>query len=134
MQLAAPRPLGNLGPLVLGDHALELHQQLILGRLGLAPLEKPHFSTEARELLDQQRLVHVAPREPVRRVAEYHLDPDLGHHVAQALQGRTHKRRARVPFVLEHPVGGNLKPRGGRVRLQGRRLTGDRLLLLLPRR
>ena len=83
MQLPAPATLSDLRTLVLGDHPLELAQQLILRRarpLGL--LGEDDLDPAARELLEQQHLVGVAPRQPVGRVAEHHLEAPLERAVA----------------------------------------------------
>jgi hypothetical protein len=55
----APRALEDLGPFVLGDHALKLHEELIFGGGGLWRLEKPRFDTLPGELFDEQDLVSI---------------------------------------------------------------------------
>ena len=40
MALAAPAALQHLGPLVLGEHALQLQQQAVLGRVPIGRLRK----------------------------------------------------------------------------------------------
>ena len=52
--LAAPVPLHELGFLVLGEHALELHHQLVLRAVTLRALDEPRQRAGAGELLDQQ--------------------------------------------------------------------------------
>ena len=65
--LAAPVAFQDLRLLVLGEHALELHQQLILGRVAARALDELHPRAGAGELLDQQRLVGELAGQPVRR-------------------------------------------------------------------
>ena len=48
VELAAPRALGDLGPLVLGDHSAKLAQELILGRIGFLRLVREETSTPQR--------------------------------------------------------------------------------------
>ncbi len=73
MQLAATTTLGDLRPLVLGDHSLELAQQLILRRAGtLGLLREDHLDTRPLELLEQQHLIRIPAREPIRRVTQQH--------------------------------------------------------------
>jgi hypothetical protein len=57
--------------------------------------------TGAGELLEQQQLVGVAPREPIRRVAERHLKRALSGTVAQPLGA------GRVTFAPENPSSQN---------------------------
>jgi glycosyltransferase involved in cell wall biosynthesis len=86
--LAAAGPLDNLRPLVLGDRALELHQQRVLRRVRVRPLDEHHAAAGLGELLDQQRLVGVLAGQPVRGVDEHHIHRHLGHQVPQPLQRR----------------------------------------------
>jgi len=127
--LAAAGPLDDLGLLVLGDHALELHQQLILGAVAGRPVEEADLGARPGGLLDQRRLVGVAAGQPIGRVAQHDLDGHLGDQVAQALQRRADQGRARVALVLEHPLGRNIKSLLLGVGQQRRGLASDRLLL-----
>ncbi len=78
MQLPAATALSDLRPLVLGDHPLELAQQLILRRAGpLGLLREDDLDPRPLELLEQQHLVCVPAREPIRRVTQQHLEPAL---------------------------------------------------------
>jgi hypothetical protein len=49
--LAAPTALEELGPLVFGDHPLDLQQQLLFRGLGCGMVEEPHLYAGAREFL-----------------------------------------------------------------------------------
>ena len=102
--LAAPVALHQLGLLVLGEHALELDQQLVLRAVAPRPLHELHPDAAAGELLDQQRLVGELACQPVRRVDQHDVQAALGGQVPQRLQGRAGQRRAGVPLVGEHPV------------------------------
>jgi len=132
--LAAAGPLEDLRPLVLGDHALELHQQRVLGRVRARSLDEHHAAARLGELLDQQRLVGVLAGQPVRGVDEHHLHRHLRHQIPQLLQGRAHQGGPGVPVIAEHPRRWDLKPQLLGVRAQRRGLRTDRLLLLLPGR
>jgi hypothetical protein len=79
--LTAPIPLGDLGLLVLGEHALELHQQLILRAVPARAFDELHPRAGPGELLDQQRLVGELTGQPVRGVAQHHIHPDTGDQV-----------------------------------------------------
>ena len=110
--LASPVPLGELGLLILGEHALELDQQLVLGAVAPRPLHELHPGAAAGELLDQQRLVGELAGQPVRRVDQHHVEAALGGQVPQRLQARAGQRRPGVPLVGEHPVFRDVKPAG----------------------
>ena len=86
--LAAPVALHQLGLLVLGEHALELDQQLVLGAVAARPLHELHPRPAAGELLDQQRLVGELAGQPVRRVDQHDVEAALGGQVPQRLQAR----------------------------------------------
>jgi hypothetical protein len=133
VKLAAAAALSDLRPLVLGDHPLELAQQLILRGAGPLGLLREHdLDPGALELLEQQHLIGVPTREPIGRVTEQHLEAALDRQVAQALQPRAAQHGARDALVLEHQIldneqvarGGELTQRGG--------LAADRLLATLP--
>jgi hypothetical protein len=81
MGLASPVAFQDLGFLVFGEHALKLHQQLVLGRLAARALDELDPGTGTGELLDQQGLVGELAGQPVRGVAQHHVHPDAGHEV-----------------------------------------------------
>ncbi len=110
MRLAPAGALGDLGPLVLGDHALELDHQLVLGRLCPRALQEADLGAGPGELVDEQGLVGVAAGQAVGRVAEDDIDGDLDGEVPEALQGGADQGGSRVALVLEDPVGGTSSP------------------------
>jgi hypothetical protein len=59
MALAAAGSFKDLCPLVFGDHALKLHQQLILRRRTLRRLYEDRLDTMTAEFLYQQDLIGV---------------------------------------------------------------------------
>ncbi len=64
--LAAPAALQHLGSFVLGEHALQLQQQAVLGRGPDQVIEKDHLRAGLGELLDQQNLMRIAAGEAIR--------------------------------------------------------------------
>jgi hypothetical protein len=66
MALAAPTALQHFGPLVLGEHALQLQQQAVLGRGPDRAIEEDDLGAGLGELLDQQNLMRVAAGEAIR--------------------------------------------------------------------
>ena len=86
-QLPAPVPLGDLRPLVLGDHALDLGEQLglrvVIERWGVG---EPHADPVAGQLVEHDHLVGVDAGEPVRGQAPHPLDQPGLRGVAQRVQ------------------------------------------------
>ena len=74
MPTPAPRPLKNLGPLVFGNDALNLQQELVLRRIADRPVQEHDLGPAAAKLLDQEHLVSMASRQPVRRMHVNALD------------------------------------------------------------
>ena len=110
MGLAAPVPLGQLGFLVLGEDALELDQQLVLGGVAAGALDELGPDPGPGEFLQQQRLVGELAGQPVRGIHQHHVHAALGDQVAQRLQGRADQRRARMALVFEDPLFRDVKP------------------------
>ena len=127
--LAAPVPLHQLGLLVLGEHALELDQQLVFGAVAARPLHELDPGPAAGEFLDQQRLVGELAGQPVRRVNQDHVQAALGGQVPQRLQRGPDQRRPEVTLVGEDPLLRDVKPALAGVLAQGGQLGADRLVL-----
>src|SRR5260370_20501110 len=101
--LTAARSLQDLGPLIFGNHPLELYQQLIFRAVALRRSHKQRLDSVAREFLDQQNLVRVLPAEAVPGVRQHNLDVPLGGQVSHALQARTLQRRSTITLILADP-------------------------------
>jgi len=116
--------------LVLGNHALHLHQQCRLWvGVEAGALEEAHPDSEALELFVDQHLVGVGAGEPVGAQAEHALEQARLGGVAQAIKRGAVKARARVAIVDE--LVDDLVPvrlRGGAQRLK---LRSDRAALVL---
>ena len=104
MPLATARALQNLRPLVLGDHALELNQQLILGARALRCLHKERLDPMASKFFDQQDLIGVFAAQSIRRIGEHDLNLTLGSKVPNPLKARPLECRAAIAFVFEDPL------------------------------
>jgi hypothetical protein len=65
-----------------------------------------HARARAGELLDQQHLVGELAGQPVRGVAQHHIDADLGDQVPQPLQRGAHQGGPGMALVLKDPFGG----------------------------
>src|SRR2546429_877566 len=67
LQPATPRPFGNLGALILRDHALHLRQQFALRTIAERIVEKDHLDVHLYELFYQEPLMRIVPGEPIGR-------------------------------------------------------------------
>ena len=74
IQLAAPSAFGELGPFVLGDDALDLHQQPPLWIVEGWCVGEADRHLVARELVQDQDLIGVGAGQPVRRQTPNGLD------------------------------------------------------------
>ena len=104
---APTRALGDLRPLILRDHALELEQQALLRRLGRRRFDKHRLHSTARKFLDQQHLVSILATEPVGSINQHNLNLPFGRQVAEPLQGRPGQHRPAVALVLKNPFWGH---------------------------
>ena len=129
--LASTRPFENLSAFVLGDHALKLHQQLILGRGVRRAVEEAGLDTVTSELFGQQDLVGVLPTQPVRTMDEHHLDVAGGGQVAYLFQSRPFQSRPAIALVFEDPLLGHLQIERRGPLDQRRRLARDRVRFAL---
>ena len=107
MAFATPRPFGNLRPFILGDHALELHQQLIFGRRARGCLQEDQFHAAAGQTLGQQHLIDILATEAIRRVDENRFGVIGGGQIAQSFQPGPQQRGAAVTLIVEAPIGWN---------------------------
>src|SRR4051812_14442250 len=136
-RMAAPAPTAfqNLGALVLGDHPLDLQQQVVLGRAGDRAVEEDDLSAGAPELLHQQHLVGMAASQPVGGMDIETIDAAGRHGIAQPLQRRAQQAGAAVALVDIGVIGLELATIGGDALAQRGDLAGDGVIarLLLGR-
>ena len=66
MPAAAPAPFEDLGPLVFGDHALNLEQKIVLRGAADRVVQEDNLRTRAAKLIDQEHLMGVTAGDPVR--------------------------------------------------------------------
>jgi hypothetical protein len=102
--LPAPAALEHLGPLVLGEHALKLQQQAVLGGVPDWAIEEDHLRAGSREFFQQQHLMRVAAGEPIRGMNIDDINYREGDEVTQALQGRSDQTGSAVAVVDEQHV------------------------------
>ena len=130
VELAATVALGDLGLLVLGDHALHLDQQRRLRIVARRrALQELNGDAEALEFLEDQDLVSVGARETIDTQAQHADEHARLGGVTQAIKRRTIQPRARVPIVDE--LLDHLMPFGRRGGAQRLKLRADRAAFLL---
>ena len=131
MDLAASRPLQDLRALVLRDHALHLHEQLVLRRLARRAVEEDRRDPLLAQLVEQQHLVGVLARQAVGAVHVQPVDASLGDPIAQPLERGPHQRRAAEAVVEVNVLGQQHVAVGRHALLERRDLAVDRGLLRL---
>jgi hypothetical protein len=135
MNLAAPAALENLRALVLRDHALHLHEQLVLGRLTCGAVQKHRYDPVPSEFVQQQHLVSVLASETIGTVHVENLDGPFSSAIAKSLERGTHERGAADALVDVDILRKNEVTIGLGALLERGDLTLDgRLLRLLFRR
>src|SRR5260370_11336722 len=99
--MAAPTPnaLQQLGALILGNHALNLEQEVVLRRAANRMVQEYDVRSCAAKLLDQKHLVGVAASQPVRRVHIDAIESSASHRIPQLLQRRTPQVCAAVTMI-----------------------------------
>jgi len=102
LQLAATEPLGQHCTLVFGDGPLDLQQQLVVGIVGDRMVQEYHRAVRAAELLQQQDLVGILARQPIRAEHRYDVDCGVSDGIPQTVQGRPVQPGAAVALVAEH--------------------------------
>jgi len=99
LQLAPSEPLPEQRPLVFGDRALDLQQQLLVGVVADGALQEGDLAAGAAQLLQQQHLVGVLAGQAVGAEDGHRPElPGLGV-VPQPVQARPVQARAAVALV-----------------------------------
>jgi hypothetical protein len=86
------------------DHALDLQQQIVLGRAADRPIEEHDLGAGAPEFLNQQNLVGIAPRQPIRSQNVDPVEAASGDRVTQAFERRPNQSRAAISLIDERMV------------------------------
>jgi hypothetical protein len=138
LQLAlstAAHALGDQRALVLRDRAPDLQQQLVVWVAAHGTVQEPHGTAMSLQLLQQQDLMDVVARQPVRRGDHDQVERAGGRTVAQAVETRTPQGGAAAAVIAEDAIGGHVPALLPRVVRQALQLLLDRLgLRLAPRR
>ena len=138
LQLAlttAAHALGDQRALVLRDRASDLQQQLVVRVTAHGAVQEPHGTAVPLQLLQQQDLMDVVARQPVRRGDHDQVERAGGRPVAQVIETRTPQGGAAVAVIAKDVVEGHVPALLPRVAHQAFQLLLDRLGLgLAPRR
>ena len=109
---AAPRPLGDQGPLVLGDGAADLEQELVVRVPGHRAVEELDAAALGLQLLEQEGLVDEVAGQPVGVGQEDRVEGGRGRRVAEAVEAGPLERGAAVAVVTEDVRLGELPAPG----------------------
>jgi hypothetical protein len=88
LQPATTRPFGNLGTLILSNHALHLGQQLALRTVAEGILEKDDLRVQLGKLFDQEPLMRIIPGQSVGRQDHHGVELPTPGRVTQPVQRR----------------------------------------------
>jgi hypothetical protein len=131
LQLAAAEALAQHGALVLGDGALDLQQQLVIRVIRDRVLQERHLAARPAELLEQQDLIGVAPRQTVGAQHRDEVDSAVADRVAQGVEAGSVEAGATVALVTEDVLLRELVPSSRSPAPQGSELAVNRLLAFL---
>jgi hypothetical protein len=92
MPLPTPVAFDDLGALILRNHALDLQEQIIFRAVPQSAIQKDDVDLGAAELVNQQDLVGIFPRQAIGRVDIEPVHTAGGDDIAQALQGGAVRR------------------------------------------
>src|SRR3954447_17180524 len=130
--LAAAAPFRDLGPLVFGDHALDLDQE-VLRRVGAVGVAEEHDLDPATgEFFEDQDLICIFARETIRVLDVETVEGPGGGLVAEPLQPRAEEQGPADAVVDEPQLGVAAQPVVEDASVERLELTRDRVLLGLP--
>jgi hypothetical protein len=107
-QATTPHALGDQRALIFRDRAADLQQQLVMRILAHGAVEKPHLAGMSLHFLQQQDLMNVVARQPVRRGDQHQIKAARGGPVTQAIETWSPQRGAAVAFVTKDLIEGHL--------------------------
>lgn len=131
MPFPASAALQDFGALVLGNHALDLQQELVLRRLTDFSIEEDDLDPSPQELLQQQHLMGVVARQAIGTMDVELIDPPSSHYIAEPFQRGTHQGGAAGAIVDKLQFWSELEPTPGDAGVQIGHLALNRSGLLL---
>src|SRR5262249_51466145 len=100
--LAAAAPLHDLGALVLGDHALDLDQEVPRRIIAVGVAQEDDLDAAAGGRLEDQDLIGIFAGEPIRVLDVEAVEGPGGGLVAEPLQGRA-EEQGPADAVVDEP-------------------------------
>jgi hypothetical protein len=82
MPATAPATLQDFGPLVFGDHSLNLQQEIVLRGAADRAVQENNLRARTVKLIDQEHLMSVTAGEPVRSMDIDALDVATGNRIS----------------------------------------------------
>ena len=125
----AAHPLGDQRALILRDRPADLQQQLIMGILAHRPVQELHLAAAPGKLIDQQHLVDIVARQPVRRGDQDQVQIGQRRMVPQPVQPRPAKASAAIAVIAVNMLVLQLPAAPGNSRAQPVKLLLDGLRL-----
>ena len=101
---AAPRALGDERALVLGHRPADLQEQLVLGIVGERTVGELDLAAVTLQLLQEQHLMDVVPRQPIRVGDEDAIELGQGGEVAEPVEAGPPQRGPGVAVVAEDVI------------------------------
>ena len=129
VELAPPVALGDLGPLVLGDHTLDLGEETSLRVVQRRSIDEEDPHPEAFQFVEDHHLIGVSPGEAVGRQAPHRFDEPRLSGVPQGVQAGTVEAGSRIAVI--EVLGDELLLLGGHPGPEHLELGADRALGLL---
>ena len=103
---ASPHPFGDQGPLILGDRPADLEQELVVRVLGHRPVEELDAAAVLLQLLEEEHLMDIVSRQPIRIGDEDRVERGHGRPIAEPVEAGPLERGAAVAVVTEDvPLG-----------------------------
>jgi len=131
LQLATAEALAENGPLVFGDGALDLQQELVIRVVRDRVLQEHDLNACAAELFQEQDLVGVFAREAIGGQHGDGSDDTVAHGVPERVEAGPVEPAAAVALVAEDEVVADLVPSRSCPVAQGGELAVDGLEALL---
>jgi hypothetical protein len=126
---ASPHALGDQRSLILGDRPADLEQELVVRVLGHRPVEEHDATAMLLQLLEEEHLMDIIPRQPIRISDEDLVERGHGRPIAEPVQAGALERGAAVAVVTEDvlleqrpAVGLEMRPQPVDLLLDGLRL------------
>jgi hypothetical protein len=127
--LAPAAALHDLGALVLGDHALDLQEQILLGSAAGGIAQEDDLDPATIELLEEQHLIRILARKPIGIEDVEAIDRPGSGLIPESFEARPDEEAAADAVVEEAQLGVAFQGVVGDPLLDGFELTGDRIFL-----